>query len=1105
MNKIFYFLVFACLFFVFDPGKAFTQSLTQIGNSNFPINDNTSSNPTSAINSGWQINGIGKIITIIPHPTIVTTLYACTGSGGIFVTTNSGTSWAPVSGSFLPGVQFGSLAIDPVNPNIMYAGSGEPSYAQIYGWGGYGTFKSTNSGATWTQINSGMGNVVVLDVLINPANNQQLVAATNNGIFKSTDAGSSWTVTMSAAGSWVQQVRIQSGNTLVAVGGTRFYRSTDFGSSWTTTDLDPSFSSTFANGRVAVAPSNSNIIYAGWVNNTFSNANNASLYYSTDGGLTFTKKYAFTDPVKLISYDGSTATGYGWANFILTISKIDPNTIYCGGHLIFKSTNNGVNWTLKTPNWYCCIHTDIRQLIFDPNNVNRILTATDGGIFLSTDDCVNWSQLSNGLYCNQYLSMGQSNIDPDFVIGGLQDNGIIFNNPVDGNYHTYTGGDLYDHMTCDYTNAYNVYTSNTGGKVFNPYNRSQVANLNLPSNIYTTGTANSRQSFFISPLDPTIAYGWGTNVYRSSNINSYNLAAGTSTVAWTQISTFGVTIRDVKISPASNDVLYALGSNATVYKSVNATTVSPTFTPITLPGGASTSIEGSLTVSTLNPNVLYATANNAVYRSTNAGATWTSYSATGLPAINFEKIFVDPYSSIESVYLVTTLGIYYRDLTMSSWTAVNPQVPTQQQNSAASYAGLINGTSLFKGAGSSSSHISFATWGSGIWKAGFYNQLNNALPTGWSSIDIGSPAIAGSGFYDNTKLSYNVKGAGSGINSITTDQFNFTQALVSGNSDIIAKVYSVAETDPVNGLSKTGIMLRTNSNANSPYVMVALTGHAGAVFQYRLNAGDVATVTTTSPAPTDAYPYWLKLNKSSGNVITAYISPDGSAWTQVGQVTLVFGTKFLAGIANTSNNIASVNNASVGNVSLVSFVIPIENIVLHASLKDKNKVALSWSFDSNERDNLGSIEKSTDGVNFSSILEKMYTNNSPSQQTFDDNMTDDAAFKGKNYYRLKTTGQDGQVKYSAIQQVNIDNDFSVQVEPNPVKINGDIKVVISGGPTSRIIFNIYDLSGRLIQSETFINAGINNIHLKTMSSGTYLYKLIYEGKSISGKMVVSKN
>ncbi len=1103
MNKIYTLLFSMISLIAFDVQQVHAQTLTQVGNSNFPVNDNTSAAPTSAINSGWQINGMGKIITVVPHPNISTTLYACTGSGGIFVTANSGTSWSPLQGSFLPGVQFGSLAIDPVTANIMYAGSGEPSYAQIYGWGGYGTFKSVNGGISWTQINSGMGNVVVLDLLINPANTQQLVAATNNGIYKSTDAGASWTAALASAGSWIQQVKMQGpGNTLLAIGGTRFYRSTDFGSSWTTTDLDPTFSSSFANGRIAVAPSNPNIVYAGWVNNTFGTANNVSLYYSTDGGVNFTKKYAFTDAVKLISYDGAGSQGYGWANFILTVSLTDPNTIYCGGHLIFKSTNNGVNWTLKTPNWYCCIHTDIRQILFDPANSSRMLASTDGGVFVSVDDAISWNQLSNGLACNQYLSMGQSNIDPNFVIGGLQDNGIIYNN-TDGNYHTYTGGDIYDHMTCDYTNSYNVYTSNTGGKVFNPYNRTQKASLNLPANVYTSGTANSRQSFFLSPLDPTVAFGWGTNVYRSTNINSYNLAAGTSAVAWTQISTYTVTTRDVKISPADNNIVYALGNNATVYKSINAMEAAPIFTPVALPGGASTSVEGSLTVSTLNPNVLYASANNEVYRSTNAGTTWTNYTATGLPTINFEKVFVDPYSTIEAVYLVTALGIYYRDLTMSTWATVTPQVIPQQQNGAASYAGLINGASLFKGAGSASSHVSFATWGSGIWKAGFYNQLNNAMPTGWSSTDIGSPALAGGGFYDNTKLTYNVNGGGTGINAGSADQFNFTRATVSGNSDIIAKIYSVEETDPANGLSKTGLMLRASANANAPYVMVALTGHSGAVFQYRVNAGDVATVTTTVPAPTDAYPYWLKLNKNSSGLISAFISPDGNTWSLVGQVTVAFGTTFLAGIANTSNNAALVNNASVGNVSLQAFVIPIQNIALHARLKDKNKVDLNWSFDSNESNSVASLERSVDAVNYTAILQKNYTNSSNTQQSFSDVSVDHAPFKGKNYYRLKVTGMDGQFKFSGIQLLTIDEDFTVTVEPNPVKNNSELKLVVSGGPAAKMNFMIYDASGRLMQSETFMNAGTNTIHLKPLPVGTYLYKVFYESRLITGKIVVN--
>jgi photosystem II stability/assembly factor-like uncharacterized protein len=787
MKRVFYptilMLSFVCQLSV----AGLSQSLVPVGNTNFPINDNNSAAVPSAINSGWQINGIGKIISIVSHPTIVTKLYACTASGGIYVTTNSGTSWSPVSGSFLPGVQFSSLAIDPTNTNIMYAGSGEPSYAQTYGWSGLGTFKSVDGGSTWIPSSTGMGNVVVLDVLVNPLNTQEVIAATQNGIYKSTNGGGSWTATMAAASSWVQQVLRQgTGNVLVAVGGTRFYRSVNFGNSWTTSDLDPATSANFSTGRIAVAPSDPNIVYAGWVNNTFGTCNNACIYYSNDGGLSFAKKYDFSGSVKVVSYDGFSAAGYGWANFFLTIGKTDPNTLYTGGHLIYKSTNNGVAWSPLFSQWWCCVHTDIHQLLYDPSNSGRFLASTDGGVFLSSDGGSNWSPLSNGLACSQYLSMGQSNIDPDFVIGGLQDNGIIYNN-TDGNYHGYTGGDLYDHMTCDYANSYNVYTSNSGGKVFNPYNRSQVANLNLPSNVLGSGTANSRQSFFITALNPAIAYAWGTNVFRSSNVNAYNIVANTSSVSWTQISSFSNTIRDVKTSPANNDVVYALASNSNLYKSVNATTATPTFSTIALPVGAFTNVTGSISVSTLNPNVLYLGANDEVYRSTNLGTSWTNYTATGLPPINLTKVFVDPYSTIEGAYVITSLGVYYRDLTMAAWAPVTPQVPVNQQNSQAAYAGLINGSTLYKGAGSSSSHISFATWGSGIWKSTFYNQLNNALPGGYSNVDVGSPTIAGSGFYDATKHTLNVNGSGSGITNNASDQFNFTKAFIAGNSDIIAK------------------------------------------------------------------------------------------------------------------------------------------------------------------------------------------------------------------------------------------------------------------------------------------------------------------------------
>ncbi|MBK6643486.1 MAG: hypothetical protein IPG39_20780 [Bacteroidetes bacterium] len=101
---------------------------------------------------------------------------------------------------------------------------------------------------------------------------------------------------------------------------------------------------------------------------------------------------------------------------------------------IFSSTISG---------WWCCIHTDIQDIIFDPTNNTRSLAATDGGIFVSSNQGVAWQPSSNGLNCSQYYSFGQGHVDSNFVVGGLQDNGIMYLN-TDNNIHTYAGGDYKD-------------------------------------------------------------------------------------------------------------------------------------------------------------------------------------------------------------------------------------------------------------------------------------------------------------------------------------------------------------------------------------------------------------------------------------------------------------------------------------------------------------------------------------------------------------------------------------------------------------------------------------------------------------------------------------
>ena len=115
-------------------------------------------NPTDTVAgitpTGWQWLGPGniggRVRSIIIHPNDPQTLWLGSVSGGIWKTTNGGTSWQPLA-DFLTNLAVSSMVIDPTNPNVLYAGTGE-GYFNGDSIRGAGVFKTTDGGATWNQL-----------------------------------------------------------------------------------------------------------------------------------------------------------------------------------------------------------------------------------------------------------------------------------------------------------------------------------------------------------------------------------------------------------------------------------------------------------------------------------------------------------------------------------------------------------------------------------------------------------------------------------------------------------------------------------------------------------------------------------------------------------------------------------------------------------------------------------------------------------------------------------------------------------------------------------------------------------------------------------------
>jgi hypothetical protein len=134
-------------------------------------------------------DGGGSVRTLALDPKSPATIYAGTPADGIFKSSDGGTSWTAVNtglasdlSTSIPSVQ--TLAIDPVSPATLYAGAsvtvGSVMNRKTYG----GVFRSNNGGNNWTAVNSGLPNLAVTVLAVDPKAPSTVYAAGSfNGVF----------------------------------------------------------------------------------------------------------------------------------------------------------------------------------------------------------------------------------------------------------------------------------------------------------------------------------------------------------------------------------------------------------------------------------------------------------------------------------------------------------------------------------------------------------------------------------------------------------------------------------------------------------------------------------------------------------------------------------------------------------------------------------------------------------------------------------------------------------------------------------------------------------------------------------------------------------
>ncbi len=366
----------------------------------------------------------GRVTTVTGVPSQPKTFYMGVASGGLFRTTDSGATWAPITDGKVPLGSTGCVAVADSDPNVIYLGTGSDGVRSNVSTG-RGMYKSSDGGQTWKFI--GLYNAGQIGaVRIHPTNPEivwvsavgDIFKANNDrGVFKTTDGGQTWRKVLFVSDSvGAMDVELQPGNPNVVyawmsrlerkpwtiISGSReggFYKSTDGGEHFT--KIMPGLpGALIGKGNLGVTAANPNRIYA-----LVEAKPGGGFYRSEDAGQTWA----------LINSQGSLIQ----RPFYYTTLGADPSNadvVYAGAEGFFKSTDGGKTFTtFRTP------HGDNHDIWINPQDSRIMIQANDGGANVSTDGGRTWSSQMNQPTSEIY-GVWVDNQFPYKIYGAQQDN-----------------------------------------------------------------------------------------------------------------------------------------------------------------------------------------------------------------------------------------------------------------------------------------------------------------------------------------------------------------------------------------------------------------------------------------------------------------------------------------------------------------------------------------------------------------------------------------------------------------------------------------------------------------------------------------------------------
>ena len=676
----------------------------------------------SSIYSGLKFRSIGpalmsgRISDIVIHPENDNVWYVTAGSGGVWKTENSGTTWKSIFDG-QKSYSIGCISLDPQNPNIIWVGTGENVGGRHVAYGD-GIYKSEDGGNSWK--NMGLKKSEHLSKIIVHPNNSDIIWVASQGplwskggergVYKSKDGGKSWQQTLGDS-EWVgatdllidprnsdllyaatwQRHRTVAGY-LGGGPGTAIYKSNDGGDNWIKLKKGLPKSNMGKIGLV-LSPQKPDVIYAA----IELDRRTGGVYKSENQGASWKK---MSDAVA-----GGTGPHYYQE---LYASPHNFDEIYLADNYMQVSFDGGktfvrMNETEK--------HVDNHAVAFKSSDKNYILVGCDGGLYESFDKTKNWKFIDN-LPLTQFYKIAVDDNKPFYnIYGGTQDNNTQGAPSRTDNIHgirnsdwfIILGGDGHQPAT-EPGNPNIVYAQWQRGNL-NRHDRLTGENINIkpqPAFGEKTERFNWDAPILVSPHNPKRLYFASQRVWKSedrgdswetisedltNNIERISTPFYGSKQKWNNawdvraMSNYS-TITSLSESPIQEGLIYAGTDDGIIQITENGGESWKKINYKKFSGLPETAFVNDIKTDLFDKNTVYVVFDNHkygdynpyIYKSKNKGFTWKKLT-NNLPDNTILWRLVQDHKNKNLLFLGTEFGVYFTNNGGDEWIKLKGGLP----------------------------------------------------------------------------------------------------------------------------------------------------------------------------------------------------------------------------------------------------------------------------------------------------------------------------------------------------------------------------------------------------------------------------------------------